>query len=221
MGKKLVFLHTVPSLVEGFNRLAKELLPQGTEVVHIADEMLLKVVLANGGLTPFVYRRVMDHVAAAEEIGASAVQFTCSSISPCADVSRALVSIPVLKVDEPMVEQAIKLGTKIGIAATAPTTLKPTSDLVQKCAELAGKPVSIDAVLCEGAYAALFSGDADTHDRIVRSTLIDMMARNDVVVLAQASMARVLDAIPESERTAPVLASPRLAVEKAAQVLQG
>ena len=41
-----------------------------------------------------------------------------------------------------------------------------------------------------------------------------LMARVDVVVLAQASMARVLEGLPESERRVPVLSSPMLAMER-------
>ena len=40
-----------------------------------------------------------------------------------------------------------------------------------------------------------------------------------MVVLAQASMARVVDALPESERTVPILSSPRLGVERVAELL--
>jgi len=219
MTKKFAFVHTVPGLVTMFNDLAKEFFPADVEVLHIADDMLLKVVLAQGGLSPFIYRRVAQHIIDAEQGGASVVQLTCSSISPCADPARWMVSIPVLKIDEPMVDQAIATGVKIGVAATAPTTLKPTSELVYQRAQDQNKSVQVDAVLCEGAYKALFSGDTETHDRIVRQYLADLMARNDVVLLAQASMARVADTIPEAERRAPILSSPRLAMQRAAQVL--
>jgi hypothetical protein len=219
MTQKLAFLHTVSSLVTLFNQLSKEILPPEVEIFHIADEMLLKLALAQGGLSPFIYRRVADHIVAAEQAGASAVQFTCSSISPCADVSQSLVAIPVLKVDEPMVDQAIAQGDCIGVAATAVTTLKPTTDLVRTRAIHMGKQVEVDAQLAQGAFAALMSGDTDTHDRIVRETIQSLMSRNHVVLLAQASMARVLETIPPEERTVPVLTSPRLAVERAARVL--
>lgn len=219
MPKKLAYLHTVTSLVTLFNQLSKEILPPDVEVFHIADEMLLKLALAQGGLSPFIYRRVADHVSAAEAFGASLVQFTCSSISPCADASRPLVNIPLLKVDEPMVDQAIAVGERVGIVATASSTLKPTTDLVHARAALAGKKVQVDSVLAEGAFAALMSGDTETHDRIVRDTLKGLMSRNQVVVLAQASMARILEAMAPEERSVPVFSSPRLAVERAAKVL--
>ncbi len=219
MPKRLVLLHTVPSLVERFNRLAVDILPRETDVVHIADELLLKIVLADGGLSPFIYRRVADHAVAAEGAAADAIMFTCSSISPCADVVGKLVGIPVLKIDEPMVDKAVLLGTRIGVAATVPTTLAPTTALVYARAAHAGRQVTVDSILCEGAYDALIAGDLQTHDRIVRDGLATLMSRNGVVVLAQASMARVADAIPDSEQMVPVLSSPRLAMERVRDVL--
>lgn len=217
---RLVFVHTVPSLVDLFSRLSGELLPPGTETWHIADEILLNVVLAQGGLSPFVHGRVTDHALAAERSGAAAVQLTCSSISPCAESARDRVGIPVLTIDEPMVERALALGRRIGVAATAPTTLQPTRDLLAARARSAGLEVQIEARLAEGAYAALFGGDPARHDAIVQVAIQDLLERNDVVVLAQASMARVVEALPDGLRERPILTSPRLALEHAARRLR-
>ncbi len=218
--KKLAFIHTVPSLVSLFTDLSKELLPNEVEIFHVADEILLTMVLAQGGLSPFIYRRVAENVVAAEQAGAHLVQLTCSSISPCADAAQRMVSIPVLKIDEPMVDRAINAGNRIGVAATAPTTLKPTTDLVYDRARHLGKQVAVESVLCEGAYSALFSGDTQTHDRIVRQYLMELMSHNDVVILAQASMARVAEAIPAADQVVPILSSPRAAMERARDVVQ-
>ena len=219
MSKKVAYLHTVSSLVGLFNNLSKELLPAGTEVFHIADEMLLKTVIAQGGLSPFIYQRVAENVVAAERAGASIVQCTCSSISPCVEAVRPLAGILVLKIDDPMIEKALALGKRIGVAATAPTTLKPTSELVQAKAAARNMEVKVDALLCEGAFAALSAGDMETHDRLVSQGLRELMTRNDVVILAQASMARVADALPAGEQKVPILSSPRMAVETLAAAL--
>lgn len=217
---KIAYLHTVSSLVGLFNDLSKELLPPGTEVFHIADEMLLKTVMAQGGLSPFIYQRVADNVIAAERAGAMLVQCTCSSISPCIEAVRPLVAIPVLKIDDPMVDKAISLGKRIGVAATAPTTLKPTTELVLTKAAARSLQVTVDSALCEGAFAALSAGDTATHDRLVMGTLRQLMAQNDVIILAQASMARVADTIPPDEQKVPILSSPRLAIESLSKVLE-
>ncbi len=218
MKQKLAFIHTVTSLAGLFNELSKELLPE-VELLHIADEMLLKVVLAQGGLSPFIFQRVSEHVVAAERAGATIIQCTCSSISPCVDASRPFVSVPVLKIDEPMVNAALGIGSRIGVAATAPTTLKPTIDLVHARADAMGVSAQVESVLCEGAYDALFSGNAQKHDEIVTGVLRGLMTRSDVIILAQASMARVAQAIPAEEQRVPVLSSPRLAMEHVRELL--
>jgi len=220
VSRKIAFVHTVFPAFGIFDPLVKELLPPDLIVYHITDEILAKVVVAQGRLSPFLYRRVAEHAYAAEQAGAELVQLTCSSISPCADYAAALVSIPVLKIDVPMIDRAFAIGERIGVAATAQSALDPLMALVRSRAAEQGRRVQVEAGFCEGAYAALFSrGDAETHDRIVRDTLRGLMARNDVVILAQASMQRVVDTIPSAEQTAPILASPRLAVEHLRDVL--
>ena len=135
MAKKLFLLHTVSTLVKPFADLCHEVLPGRVELYHIVDEMLLKLAIAEGRLSPFIYRRAADHVIAADEAGADVVMFTCSSISPCVDAARPMVDVPVLKVDEPMVDKALSIGTTIGVAATLRSTLGPTTELVKTRAE--------------------------------------------------------------------------------------
>jgi Asp/Glu/hydantoin racemase len=215
MPKLLAFIHSISLSIELFNELSDEILPDDVEIFHIADEVLQKVVLAQGGLNSFLYRRMVEHVVSAEHAGANLILLTCSSVSPCVDLAKSMVSIPVFKIDVPMVDKALSIGKRIGIAATAPTTLKPTTELVQARAHNLGKVVEITSLLCEGAYDALFRfGDVERHDQIVRQTLNNLVARNDVVLLAQASMASVARTISVSKQEVPILSSPRLALEK-------
>jgi hypothetical protein len=71
--------------------------------------------------------------------------------------------------------------------------------------------VLVDAQLVAGAYGALMAGDQAGHDDMIVAALRESAARADVVVLAQASMARVLPRLTAEEQ-AKVLASPPLAV---------
>jgi Asp/Glu/hydantoin racemase len=218
MARRIVFVHTVLSVAPQFVDLARELLPPDVEAWHVVDELLAKVVAAQGHLSPFAYRRVADHARAAEEAGASMVQLTCSSISPCTDAVSAHVGIPVFKIDEPMADRAISLGRRIGVAATATTALDPTADLIRLRAEAAGRRVEVRPVLCAGAYAHLVAGDLEMYDRVVRETLEQMVQDNDVVVLAQASMAGAAQDLKPAFGVS-ILTSPRLAVERLARLL--
>jgi hypothetical protein len=76
------------------------------------------------------------------------------------------------------------------------------------------------ARVCDGAFDALAAGDRDRHDELVRDGLRALIAEVDVVVLAQASMARVVETLDESERTVPILSSPRLGMERAVELLR-
>lgn len=221
MTKKLVLVHTVPSLVGVFTELCGEILPADVEVRHIADEVLLMDLLAHDGITPFIHRHFAHHVVEAQEFGADVVLLSCSSIAPCVESARPLVSIPVLRVDEAMVDRALDMGGRIGVLATVGTTLKPSTELLRACAEELGTDVQVEAVLCDPqAYEAVLSGDVATHDRIVRETLLELMSRSDVVLLAQVSTARVLDTLKPEEKTVPVLTSPRLALERVREMLE-
>jgi hypothetical protein len=64
------------------------------------------------------------------------------------------------------------------------------------------------------------AGDVERHDALVRDAFDELQSDVDVVLLAQASMARVVDSIPESERRVPVLSSPRLGVERLAEAVK-
>jgi hypothetical protein len=47
----------------------------------------------------------------------------------------------------------------------------------------------------------------------------ELSQRVDLIVLAQASMARILDTLPVNERSVPILASPYLVLEQVKSIL--
>jgi Asp/Glu/hydantoin racemase len=118
-----------------------------------------------------------------------------------------------------MADLAVQTGSRIGVIATLRTTLEPTTDLVRRRAAAAGRTVHLTARLVEGAFDALMAGDAATHDRLVAEALRQLAGEVDVVVLAQASMARVVDTLAAEDRRVPILASPPLAIAHLATLL--
>jgi len=92
--------------------------------------------------------------------------------------------------------------------------------LLRSTAAAQGREANVVSCLCEGAFAAVSSGDAAAHDRIVTTKLLELMTAVDVIVLAQASMARVVFGIPAAKRKVPILSSPELAIERTRQVME-
>ena len=220
MPEKAGMVHSVASLVPVFNGLASEIMPE-TEIIHLVDEGLLKDVIASGEYGPGAGRRLGLLASFAEESGAAAVMLTCSTLGVLVDEAKEMIGVPLLKVDEAMADEAVRSGRRTGIIATLYTTLDPTSALVEERAAMTKKAVEVETVLCDGAFAALGRGDTSEHDSIVLENLRGLMDRSDVVVLAQASMARVADQIPVEERKVPVLSSPRPGVQRFKEVLDG
>ena len=217
MAVSICFINTVTGVEKMFNSLCGELIKQDFTTSHISDETIIKSILKAGGLTKYAARRICTHTAAAEESGADIIQFTCSSVTPVIASAVNLVDIPVLSVDGPMALEAVSRNEIIGVTATNPGTLTPSTELLRKTADKLGKKIKITPLLCEGAYDALFRGDTETHDRIVLENLYKLFESCDCVVLAQASMSRVAEKIPESSRKIPVLSSPRSAVTELAR----
>ena len=216
--KTLGLIHTSATLVPVFQQLCAQYLP-GVQVFNIVDDSLIKNVISSGELTPATARRVVEYAGSAEAAGAEFIMYTCSSIGAAVETAATLSGVPVLRVDQPMADLAVQTGTRIGVIATLPTTLAPTSDLVRRRAIAAGKTIELTSKLCEGAFDALMSGDAATHDKMVADALKEMSSKVDVIVLAQASMARVVDSLEEKDKTVPILSSPKIAVQHLATIL--
>lgn len=209
--KTVYAIHTSFALVEALKPLFAELLPE-VRVVHVVDDGLLGDVRAAGGITPTVTRRLVGYGMLAASSGAAAIFNCCSSVGEAADLLAGLVEIPVVKIDDRMATIAAERGGRIAVVATLPTTLNPTERLIQRKADAMATVVSVQRYLVEGAFDALASGDSRRHDHMVLDAISAAAAANDIVVLAQGSMARLLPQLPPAVAV-PVLASPRLGVE--------
>jgi len=220
MTKKLGLIHTSATLVPIFQELTdKHLAGKDVAVFNISDDSLIKNTIERGKLTPDTSRRVVNYVVSAEEAGADFILVTCSSIGPAVETAATLVKVPVLRVDQPMADRAVQMDRKIGVVATLSTTLEPTSDLVRRRAILAGKEIELTSRLCEGAFDALMSGNPELHDESVASALKALSQQVDVILLAQASMARVVNQLADEDKKVPILTSPELAVQYLADIL--
>lgn len=216
----LGLIHNSPMLAPVFNEIAARVMPD-VRLLHFVDESTIKNTIAAGHLEKATMRQVIRLVGSTFDAGCDAALVTCSSIGAAVDIAAQLYEQPVLRVDRPMAEKAVATGRRIGVVATLSTTLEPTAEIVRRVAAEQGKEIEIVAHLCEGAFEAVMAGDGATHDRIVGEGLTKGMAGVDAIVLAQASMARVLASLPEGAVTAPVFSSPELGLERARDVLAG
>ncbi|RQD71207.1 MAG: Asp/Glu/hydantoin racemase [Tindallia sp. MSAO_Bac2] len=218
MKRKVAVIHTFLYSVEDLKKQFAEKLPE-VEMINIIDDSLLQEALANKGITPGITKRISQYAVLAESMGAEAILNQCSSVGEAADVAQQQVSIPYVKIDQPMAEEAVKLGQKIAVIATAVSTIEPSSRLVENMAKKAGKEVTVNRCFCEGAYEALLiDGDRDKHNRIVIETIEKAAKENDVIVLAQGSMYHLMPLLKHIDK--PVLTSLETGIQQFREVLK-
>jgi len=208
----LAMIHTVAGLIPVFEPLAKQELP-GWTMFNMLDESLLRGTIRESCLSKQTMRRLAGMVWSAVDAGAGAIVVTCSSLGPAVDAARALCPVPLFRIDEGMAIAATGIGRRIGVLATLSTTLDPTSDLIRRTATRLERDCTITSVVSQGAFEKLGLGDMDGHDRMVAQSLRELAPEVDVIVLAQASMARVLPLVRDAIGSLPVLTSPELGMQ--------
>lgn len=192
---------------------------QGVNFFHLVDDSLIRDVIKEGSVSPKIAWRVLQHIILAVEGGADYVIVTCSSVGEVAEWATKFVPVPVIRVDKPMAEYVVQTASKIGVLATLPTTLSPTMNLIKRSAESVGREVEVEFELCDAAFNYLKAERYLEHDELIRDGIRRLSRKCEVVVLAQASMARVLESMSPGEVSVPVLSSPPLLVDYLKKVL--
>lgn len=208
-----VFVTVEPVITD----LIGELVPDA-EILHFVDSDVLDTVVREQGISASSEQRMVHLAQAAEAAGADVIFSACSSLGPTLDAAQRAVHVPVVKIDEAMAIEATQYE-RIGVLATVPTTLGPTSDLIGVKAAERDRSPQITRRLCEGAFDVLMGGDRPQHDEMVLAQARELAKDVDVIVLAQASMQRLKERLQE-ETGLPVLSSPRMGVELLAETVR-
>lgn len=193
--KTVAAIYTAFSIIEPTKAMFAEVVP-GHRLVSIFDDSLIPDVVAAGNtVTRDVKRRLFAYCRAAEDMGVDLILSTCSSMGDVVAEMQPFIKVPILKIDEPMVRQAVDQSASIAVLATVDTTLAPTRRLVNAVAGQQGKSVTIVEGLARGALQALNAGQPEVHDEILLKTALAVADQVGVIVLAQASMARMQERI--------------------------
>ena len=206
--KTVAAIYTAFTIIEPTKALFAEIVP-GHRLVNIFDDSLIPDVIAAGNqMTADVRRRFLAYCRAAEDMGADLILSTCSSLGDIVGQTQPFIKVPMLRIDEPMARQAVAAAPTIGVLATVDTTLVPTNRLLRSIAAQVGKPVEIVERVAAGALQALNSGKPEVHDEILMNAALAIADQVGVIVLAQASMTRMQEAIAKATGK-PVLTSVR------------
>jgi aspartate/glutamate racemase len=211
---RIALIHALAHSIAPVNAELDRSWPECVRMNLLDDSLAADLARSAGALDDRMTARFVALAAYAIGTGAQGILFTCSAFGLCIDaVAARWPEIPVLKPNEAMIDDAVRLATtdgrsgRIGLVATfAPTLSSMPAEFP------AG--VEVIPVLAEGALAALDAGDVATHDRLAADAARRAQAIGcDVIALAQFSLAR---AAPAVERVVPllVLTTPESAVRR-------
>jgi len=216
MPPTLALLHTTAVTIPVFAEVVRAEL-EGIRTVNLLDDSLLADVIAAGRVTDAVESRLRAYVEQAAVLGATAILSCCSSIGAAMEAIAGSAPLPVWRVDEAMAEEAVARGGRIGVLGTVLTTMEPTMLLIERIAAARKSSAKVEPIFVEGAFQSLKAGDASDHDDRVRWGLEELIGLADVVVLAQASTARV--AATMTDFPLPILTSPASGLRRARERL--
>lgn len=157
-----------------------------------------------------------------------AMMITCSTMNrsyPAVANAMQPYGIPVLQIDQPMMERAVQHGGKTLVIATHGPTVASTQALLRETAQQMGRDIDFTGATVAQAWYSLAKGDVRGHNERLAETIRACQKTGpvDSVVLAQLSMTVFLLTYPDpqAEFGIPVFTSGQCGFERAAEVLRG
>jgi Asp/Glu/hydantoin racemase len=183
---RLALIHALAHSVAPINDALARAWPEAMRVNLLDDSLSADLAASSTGLDDAMTRRFVALADYAVGTGAHGILFTCSAFGPCIDaVKRRHPSIPVLKPNEAMIDEAAALGARIGLVATFGPTLRSMPPEFPPGVELR-------TALAAGALDALNHGDAERHDDLAAQAARRLVTDEGcgAIALAQFSLAR-------------------------------
>lgn len=207
MKAALVYTSTTPELIQIVEREVKAVLPADTEIISYQDPSILADVREAGYVTAGPAARLIAMYMKAVGDGADAVLNLCSSVGEVADAAQDIgryIGIPIVRVDLEMCRDAVRMGKRIAVMATLPTTLEPTKNTIKRAAREMNRHVELIDVLVDGGFGL----NQDQFQSLMLEAAGKAAQEADVFLFAQGSMAYCEDLISRTYQK-PVVSSPR------------
>src|ERR1035441_3204281 len=158
--KTLGIIHASNLTIRAMQPFLERYIPD-IEAVHLCDDTIQRDNIRAGvGVIPKTnYFKFAQYAHNLEEAGADMLLLACSTFNYAAELARPMIDIPIMQIDRPMMELAVRQGSRVGMLATLATTVPSSERLLRIVADEQNKPVEITTVLREEAFLAIQKGD--------------------------------------------------------------
>jgi Asp/Glu/hydantoin racemase len=231
LGKRLGLLNGSSWITLWSNYFGRQFLP-GVHLVNVGNEAVQlnfmeahaahEVGPPQANIDRFVqYARDLVELAKVD-----AVLITCSTMnrsSPAVEEALASYEVPVVQIDQPMMEAAVRHGGEVLVVATHGPTVTSTQALLDETARQLGQSIAYEGITVEAAWEKLGQGYVQEHNEALADAIRSALGRRPYasVVLAQLSMTAFLLSYPDPVGTfgVPVLTSGQCGFERMREVL--
>ena len=217
--KTLGIFHAALISTKGVQPFIQEIIPEVTVAHHVDDTIQNSNFISPPGIIPKEnFFKFASYCYYLEKAGVDMILLACSTFNQAVEHARPMINIPILQIDRPMMDIAVKTGKKIGLLATVPTTIPSSERLLNTAAGEAGKKIGITTILCTRAFEEIKKGNVDRHNELLLEEIEKLSRSVDVIVMAQVSMS-ALEPMLKNTRV-PVYNSGRTGFNRVREILE-
>ena len=198
MSKRIFLVHPTLLAMPPVDEAFKMLWPDA-KILNVLDESLYSDIPQDGKLAPEITTRLVNLFRHCELSGADGIIFSGSTFGPAVEQARKSVKLPVLRIEEAMMDDAAARGGSVLLVCTQKRAQPVVRGTLDASAKRAGKTLAITELWVAGARDALNKGDNDAHDRLIAEQT-DAAGEFDQIVFGMMSMA------PAKAKMPPALA---------------
>ncbi len=215
---RIFLIHATPLPIAAINGCFKTLWPEAN-LSNLLDDSLTADLQSAGKLDQKMIDRFIALAQYAASTGTDGILFTCSAFGPAIDACKKALSIPTMRPNEAMVQEALTYGDRLALMATFEPAIAPITAEIEEYASSLGRKAIVDPIFVPGAMKAAQEGNMAKHDELVAQAASE--AKNaDAVCFAQFSMTQAAEACARNSGK-PVLTTPDSAVRLMRKLLTG
>ena len=201
---RITMIHAIAESIPPVQLAFSEEFPEA-EVINVMDEGLLADF--DGEITPQLRRRMSNLIGYCQDNQADAIGLACSVYAPVVDSAKDLVDVPLVSSYGPVMADAVKAGTRVGLIASVAATLRDAEHYLRLAAEEAGKEVEPVICLAEDLITVMRAEGLPGLERRLEEEVLKLAPDVDVVLLGQFSFAAALAHL-QKVSPVPVLSAP-------------
>ncbi len=201
---RVTMIHAIAESIPPVRLAFSEEFPEA-EVINVLDEGLL--IDFNDQLTPKLRRRMNNLIGYCQDNNADAIGLACSVYAPVVDSAKYLIDVPLISSYGPVMAEAVAAGTRIGVIASVPATMRDSEHYLKLAADEAGKEIEPHLCLAEDLIPVMRAEGQAGLERRLEEEVLKLAPDVDVVLLSQFSFAAALAHL-KTVSPVPVLSAP-------------